>query len=465
LPNKCELCNGTFNCRAAEPIGYGSTPCEVRQFAFAFQAYGCQGGLYQETSLQVYDESVRLNPDVATFNVHIFRSADDRIQYGNCSQPMPTPIKSFLQQSCTGIQNIEFGLRDPVPDGFMKGPLFVVECLSPEGCWIRIRHRNKCTLKGTGAFPIGVIGIILCSLVVIGCIALSAYFVKHKRFVTGEMWYQLVGIALIMILNLVFWICFVLTAVFVYPPWYTLFRPRPLVGEFYSKITDTIYWIDKIVLILSSLLHLTFLYQFVSAVHNNKKEFLLLFFGIVAGLLLASIGLAIIYYSDIYSVTGNYVPYLIAFYSMSYGFQMLESLLFLVYGLVLLRAHWKISGFDKKVLKTVVLLLLLLIPNIGRLIVVIFAWLRFYFALSSGLFNEIFFGGFDYFQMRFRSHSGAALFYVFGFLIPDTLPFIVLALLLFDSVHKGAVAQEQQQSEIGVPLLESSSRIPSRYEV
>jgi hypothetical protein len=81
LPNKCELCNGTFNCRAAEPIGYGSTPCEVRQFAFAFQAHGCQGGLFQETSLQVYDESVRLNPDVATFNVHIFRSADDRIDH------------------------------------------------------------------------------------------------------------------------------------------------------------------------------------------------------------------------------------------------------------------------------------------------------------------------------------------------------------------------------------------------
>jgi hypothetical protein len=119
------------------------------------------------------------------------------------------------------------------------------------------------------------------------------------------------------------------------------------------------------------------------------------------------------------------------------------------------------------VFKTVVLLLLLLIPNIGRLIVVIFAWLRYYFAVSSRNFNEVFFGGFAFFQMTFRSYSGAALFYIFGFLIPDTLPFIVFLLLLFDSVRKGVIAQEQRQSEIGVPLLERSSRsgVPSRYEV
>jgi hypothetical protein len=350
LPNKCELCNGTFNCRAAEPIGYGSTPCEVRQFAFAFPAYGCQGGLFQETSLQVYDESVRLNPDVATFNVHVFRSADDGIQYSNCSQPMPTPMKSFLQQSCTGFQNIDIGLRDPVPDGFMKGPLFVVECLSPDGCWIRIRYQNKCTLKGTGAFPIGIIGIVLCSLVVIGCIALSAYFVKHKRFVTGEMWYQLFGIALIVLLNLVFWICFVLTAIFAFPFWYVTFRPRPLVGEFYSKITGTIYWIDKIVLILASLLHLTFLYQFVTAVHNTRKESMLLIFGVVGGLLIGSLSLAGCYFSLFYAnvLLQDSASFLIAFYAITYGLQMLESLLFLAYGIVLLRAHWTLHVLTEK---------------------------------------------------------------------------------------------------------------------
>jgi hypothetical protein len=322
----------------------------VRQFAFAFQAHGCQGGLFQETSLQVYDESVRLNPDVATFNVHVFRSADDGIQYSNCSQPMPTPIKSFLQQSCTGFQDIDIGLRDPVPDGSMNGLLFVVECLSPDGCWIRIRYRNKCTLKGTGAFPIGIIGIVLCSLVVIGGIALFAYFVKHKRFVTSEMWYQLSGIALIILLNLVFWICFVLTAIFAFPFWYVTFRPRPLVGEFYSKITGTIYWIDKIVLILASLLHLTFLYQFVTAVHNTRKESMLLIFGVVGGLLIGSLSLAGCYFSLFYAnvLLQDSASFLIAFYAITYGLQMLESLLFLAYGIVLLRAHWTLHVLTEK---------------------------------------------------------------------------------------------------------------------
>jgi hypothetical protein len=409
----------------------------VRQFAFAFPAYGCQGGLYQEISLQVYDESVRLNPDVATFNLHVFRSGYDRVQYGNCSQPMPTPIKSFLQQSCTGFQNIDVGLRDPVPDGSMKGPLFVIECLSPDGCWIRIRYQNKCTLKGTGAFPIGIIGIVLCSLVVIGCIALSAYFVKHNRFVTGEMWYLLFGIALIMILNLVFWICFVLTAVFDFPYWYTRnmfgssFRPRQ--SEYYSKVTDTVHWIDKIVLVLSLVLHLLFLYQFVIAVHKTRQKQIFVLFSILVVVSLLSIGLTIPYYVGTYG-SGNliYVPYLIAFYAFSYGGQFVFCLLFMLYAIFLLRDAEKVGKSTKatrrRFWKTIFLLIVLMASNIGRFIVIVFSWLRTYFANSARKGGDFYFSGFDYiqvqdcftylgflFQIHFRSSS-----FSFSCLIPCT---------------------------------------------
>lgn len=459
LPNNCELCNGTFNCFVAFPLAYGTTPCELRQFALVFQAHdGCQGGLFQETSLQVYDEAVSDFPDTPTFNVHVLPSSNDTQPYKNCSVAMPNPIKSFYQQSCTGFQDIDIGLRDPVPNGASRGPVFVVECFSPNGCWIRLRYRNKCTLKGTGAFSIGIIGVILCSIVVLGCITLALYFIKHLRFVTSEMWVQLFGIGLITVLNVAFWSCFIITSVFVFPYWYT--RPFALWNisqDLYFVYTNTLFWIDKIVLILSCLLHLGFLHQLVSAVHADRKDLVLVIFGVVVGLLLASIGLAISYYTE---KTLTY--HLVAFFSITYGFHIVQSIIFLIYGLILLQNHWRVHGLDRKSVKTIVLLVLLVLPNVGRLIVVIFSWLRHLLVNDS---KAVYFAGFDYYLVAFSSHSSARLFYIFGFLIPDTIPYVVLLLLLFDSVHEGAVAEEKRQSEMGAPLLERTSNVPSRYEV
>ena len=331
--------------------------------------------------------------------------------------------------------------------------------MNPDGCNVRVRSRNvKCTLKGTGAFPIGIIGTILCSMVFVSCVALAGYFWRHGRFVTSEMWVQLAGISVITMLNIAFWVCFILTAIFQFPWWYSRGFVRPGSGEFYTRVTDAVYWIDKIVLVLSCLVHLGFLYQLVFAVHRSRRDFLLVLFGLVAGLLLASMGLAISFYVD-----RNLTNQLVAFFSINYGFHILESVMFLVYGLLLLRSHWSTHGLDRKCVKTIVLLVLLVIPNIGRLIVTIFTWLRHYFSVGDS--SAVFYAGLDYYLVVFSSHSSARLFYVFGFLIPDTLPYIVLLLLLFDSVHTAVIGEEKRHSEIGAPLLERTASIPSRYEV
>jgi hypothetical protein len=335
--------------------------------------------------------------------------------------------------------------------------------LNPDGCSIRLEFRNNCTLKGTGAFPIGVSGITLCSLVICFCLFVRFYFEKHRRFATVEMMYQLSGITLIMVLNLVFWVCFLMTSTFVFPFWFVTGGSHPAQMDPYSEMTDTVFWVDKIVLILSCLVHLGFLYQFVVAIHSKWPKVLLYIFVAVGVCITCCIGLPVPFYRDVYRGSGgrDVIPFLIAFYSIVYGFQMLESVLFLIYGLILLQGHRLSHGFDRKMWKTLTLLVLLVLSNVGRLIAVMYTWVRFYFAVSSGNYRELYFAGFDYFLMRFRSHQSGCLFYVFGFLIPDLVPYIVLLLLLFDVVYQGVNVAEQKDS--GEPLLERS--VPAAYEI
>ncbi len=467
----CRLCdNRTFPCHPAMQVPSGKSNCEIRKAAWVRPAWGCQGGLFLQMSVQVYDESIFVNPDVPTFNVHVFRNFSE-IDYRDCSKTIPVPVKSFLLQSCTGFQSVDVGFlqvdQSRLQDS-REGPVFVVECLNPDGCSIRLQYENSCTLKGTGAYPLGVIGITLCSAVLLFCLITRYYFEKHRRFVTMEMMFQLSAISLIMILNLVFWICFLMTSEFVFPYWYTTVYRRPLQSAPYSQITDTVFWVDKVVLVLSCLVHLGFLYQFVVAVHAQWPKILRYLFIGVAVVIIGCIGIPIPYYLAFYHTNGqDMVPYLIAFYSITYGFQIVESFVFLIYGLLLLKTHRLSHVWDRKMWKTVILLVLLVLPNVGRLVAILFSWLRFYFAVMSGNFNELFFAGFDYFQMRFRSHQSARLFFVFGFLIPDVVPYIVLLLLLFDVVYQNVNGEEKRESECcasGEPLLQRIS-VPPMYKI
>jgi hypothetical protein len=462
----CLLCNNrTFPCHPATRVDSGADSCAIRKAAWVRPAWGCQGGLFLETYLQVYDELGLANPDVPTFNVHVFGNTNDTVAYKNCANPIPSPIKSFFLQSCVAFEHIDVGFleRDQSLSQDQRfGPWFAVECLNPDGCSVRVQYFNNCTLKGTGAYPLGVSGITLCSFVIGMCVLVGFQFGKHKRLVTLEMTCQLSGISLVMILNLVFWICFFLTSSVVFPFTYTTFSDgHPPQADLYSQLTDTIFWVDKIVLILSCQVHLGFLYQFVVAVHAQCPRFVqcVCVVFVVAGF--GCIGLPIPFYLNMHEAWGGQPVYLIAFYSVMYGTQMLESLLFLAYGLVLLRGHYLAHGFDRKTWKTVILLVLLVLPNIGRLIAVLYTWVRFYFAVSSGNYKELYFAGFDYFLMRFRNHESARLFYVFGFLIPDVVPYIVFLVLLFDIVYQSVNVAGKQES--GEPLLERS--VPAAYEI
>jgi hypothetical protein len=288
----------------------------------------------------------------------------------------------------------------------------------------------------------------------------------HRRFATAEMVAQLSGISVIMLLSLVFWAAFVMTSTFAFP---ISFSPvvgvRPPQGSPYASMTDTVFWADKILLILSCLLHLLFLFQFIVAMHAKPKLVAAVFI-CTAVALIGCVGLPIAFYIDMYGRNGqDFAPHMVAFYAIMYGVQVIESLLFLIYGLLLLRGHFSSHGFDRTVAKTVVLLVLLVLPNIGRIGVAVYTWVSLYFAVFAGDFTGVFYAGFDFYVMRFSNHQAAQLFYVFAFLIPDIVPYVVLLALLFDGVFRGVSGTSgSRKSEYGQPLLETPSR-PASYDI
>jgi hypothetical protein len=381
-------------------------------------------------------------------------------------------VKSLLLQSCVAFERVDVGFLDrdqsATPD-MTVGPTFVVECLNQNGCSIRLESFNNCTLDQTGAAPLGVTGIVACVLVLCFCAFVGYFFAAHRRFASLEMVVQLSGITLIMLLNLVFWSAFLLTAYFVFPPTYTpVFGSgvRPEQDTPYARMTDTVFWTDEVMLVLSSLVQLLFLYQFVVAMHSSRAKLVGAVFIGTAVALVGCIGLPIVFYLGTYAPTVNQaVPEIVAFYSIMYGVQIIESLLFLIYGLLLLRGHYSEKGFDRTVAKMVILLVLLVLPNIGRLAVAIYSLLSFYYSILVGDTTGMFFAGLDYYLMRFRSHKAALLFYVFAFLIPDVIPSVVLLALLFDSVYQqvsGISGRERKDTD--QPLLDSA-RSPAAYEL
>jgi hypothetical protein len=423
------------------------------------------------TYLHVYDELGVADPAVPTFNVHVFRSFEDSLAYTTCAGNGPPPVTSLLLQSCVAFERVDVGFlgRDQsATPNTTVGPTFVVECLNQNGCSIRLESFNNCTLDQTGAAPLGVTGIVACVLVLCFCAFVGYFFVAHRRFASLEMVVQLSGITLIMLLNLVFWSAFLLTAYFVFPPFYTpVFGGggvHPSQDSPYARMTDTVFWTDQVMLVLSCLVHLLFVYQFVVAMHGSRAKLVGAVFVCVSVTLIGTIGLPVWFYVETYAPTQNAVHGIVAFYSIMYGVQIIESLLFLIYGLLLLRGHYSEKGFDRTVAKTVILLVLLVLPNIGRMVVAIFSLLSFYYSLLVGDTTGLFFAGFDYYLMRFTTHKSAVMFYVFAFLIPDVIPCVVLLALLFDSVYQQVLGSGGWKKDKEQPLLESS-RSPAAYEL
>lgn len=439
------------------PVSNAASQCDLRINSLRLPLSGCQGGLNLEHSLILFDNSTATTtPNFATFNAYVFGSAqkNEVSDFFNCSTPQPSnAVKLFALRSCID-ETISFGTEKN--SSVSNGPILIVQCLrTDQPCQICVSSRASCTLKNTGALSIGIVGIVLSTIALISCVVLGLVLLRRSAsktsasFISWEVWLQIACIFVALSLLVAFWSSFVVTSVFEFPLEYQYGMPsvRP---SFYALMTDLVFWLDKLILVVAVLIHLGLLYLFATAAHPNRIVPIRVIFAIVSFLIVGSLAFAVASYLQYLAVLpmGTFY-FLLPFYGINFGLVIAVAVALLVYGIFLLCGH----GFiDKNAGKTIVLLVIIFLSSAVRLTVNIISWSE---ALSFTADSRVYYAGFHYYQINFPSHQYAQLFYIFGFLLPDLVPIVTIMWLLLASMIPQK--EERKRSESEVPLLEENA--------
>lgn len=141
------------------------------------------------------------------------------------------------------------------------------------------------------------------------------------------------------------------------------------------------------------------------------------------------------------------------FYSISYGLDLIISVIFLIYGIKLLKLINKTKDQNNaQSIKIILFIRIMLLFNTSRCIVAAYFWIR---SFSQNI-NWVIFPGL--FNLKFSTYGMGIIFYVFVFIIPDTIPSIIILFILLASVQK--TTNDKRLSEI---LLSEHNENPKRY--
>lgn len=204
-------------------------------------SYYCDYGMTAEARFQAYDV---LGSGVPTFNVLVFQRALEWQNYlGSCigDEENGTSFNAlyFPSQSCTG----------PLHVWSERSLTIVFECLAEDGlCIINFGGSLICSFRESGAFGLGIAGIILAGIIFLLIVAFSIVSFR-KKFISTETLVPLGGIFLIAVLSVVFWSLFIVQS-----------KTERTGGDrwslFSTKLSVSMFWLEKVDLVVSSLLYL-----------------------------------------------------------------------------------------------------------------------------------------------------------------------------------------------------------------
>ena len=166
--------------------------------------------------------------------------------------------------------------------------------------------------------------------------------------------------------------------------------------------------------------------------------------------------LGVPYFSSGYT---EYREVLVASFAISYGISFVVSVCLLGYGVYIVREHHASYGGRKKIAVFAASLSFIVLTNVGRLFISAVVWLSAYLRNSNRL--DVAFAGLDLNVLRFESYVVAQTFYVVAFVIPDTLPSVLLLTLILLSLRTRSTSGEKD-----TPLLTEDtdeSEVPMQY--
>lgn len=383
--------------------------------------------VFRSTCYNRYDIEITFEimstDDLAYYNLYVFDDEKNFRRYMSCRDL--TASKAVMRrrlESCTPKTTVTVN----------NTSLLVIECMNAGNCSIYYNYQVSCKKRADTSYGLSVSGLVLCSIVLILCIVFAIILIvtryKYEGIrITYELVISLSVMSLTAILNIVFWILFII--------------------EYDTQnfeLSSTIFWLDKITLLLTILIHLYLLYQWVIVIHANKTKVVTIVF-VITGCL--SVILTVVT-TILYQLNIQQTIMVTLFYAFSYGIDLIISLVFLVYGILIMkRVNDRIQN-----VKIFTFIALMIVFNFTRCVVAAYFWIRTLsrktdWIMIPGLFN-----------IAFPSYGMAMVFYVFVFIIPDTIPSIVVLFILVSSIQKST--NDKRLSEI---LLSDSDAIPKRY--
>lgn len=415
---ECAACqNCTCNSRKVCPmlLQYDDNLCLRRA-----NSYSIRPQCHNQFNIKTIIEIRSLDP-AANYNLYIFDNAGEFINYMACKEFKTA--HSRLDQSCT-----------PRTTFLVNSTLMtvVIECLSNNDCAIFFDHLTLCDKRADTSYGLGIAGLVLCAIVLVLCIIFAVILIvtRYKYGgirITYGIIISLSTMSLTAVLNTVFWILFFL-----------------FYDKYSAGLAQTIFWIDKIVLLLTILVHLYLLFQWVIVIHPTATKIITMVF--VGTGILSIILMLITMMLHQFNIQGTLM--LTIFYGFSYGVDFVISIIFLVYGIMII----KLSDNRSQNIKIVTFIAIMIVFNFSRCVVAAYYWIA---AISpnpdwvtiAGLYN-----------ISFPSYAGAMVFYIFVFIIPDTVPSIIVLFILMSSIQKST--KDDRLSEI---LLADRDAIPKRY--
>lgn len=360
------------------------------------------------------------NDTLAYYNLYVFGDEENLRNYRSCKDFKAVYTRKF--ESCTPNTTITTNSTF----------ILVIECMNADTCSVYYNYLASCNRRSDTSSGLGISGLVLCSVVLILCIAFAIILIitryKYDGIrITYDLVISLSAMSVTAILNMVFWILFVIQ------------NTNYSVGAAW-----TIFWIDKIVLLLTVLIHLYLLYQWVIVIHPNKTKLIATVFVITACL---SVAVTLITMT-LHQFNIQYGIMLTVFYGFSYGIDLVISLIFLVYGILIM----KLSNNRIQNVKIITFIAIMIVFNLSRCVVAAYFWIKTFSQTPdrikiAGLYN-----------IAFPTYGMAMVFYVVVFIIPDTVPSIVVLFILMSSIQKST--KDNRLSEV---LLSDLDDIPKQY--
>lgn len=413
----CRSCTCPFSPICPLTVRNSDNICVNRKYARVLRST-----CYNRYDIEITFELMSTD-DLAYYNLYVFDNEKNYRRYMSCRDIRASKAVINRQlESCTPKTTITVN----------NTSLLVIECMNAGNCSIYYNYQISCKKRADTSYGLSVSGLVLCSIVLILCIVFAIFLIvtryKYEGIrITYDLVISLSTMSLTAILNMVFWILFII--------------------EYDTQnfeLSSTMFWIDKITLLLTLLIHLYLLYQWVIVIHANKTKVITIVF-VITGCL--SVVLTLVT-TILYQLKIQPVIMVTSFYGFSYGVDLIISLVFLVYGILIMK---RVNNRVQKV-KIFIFIALMIVFNFTRCVVAAYFWIgtlsrKAHWIMIPGLFN-----------IAFPTYGMAMVFYVFVFIIPDTIPSIIVLLILVSSIQKST--NDKRLSEI---LLSDSDAVPKRY--